>query len=147
MNSCIKSILPEGASPMDVPWMVISAIMPAFKVISRSVDGVCMMWYWWHLGALYQWLNFKYQCLVFCQFMNNDYQYYQWVLVVINMNCTVDGYEDFNYPAFVISLSYLDCMNGSVTTACYVMARPHLLGVCSLSITQLSPIRKGLINE
>jgi hypothetical protein len=53
MNSCIKSILPEGASPMDVPWMVISAIMLAFKV--RSVDVVCMMWHWWHLGVLYQW--------------------------------------------------------------------------------------------
>jgi hypothetical protein len=115
MNSCIKSILPEGASPMDVPWMVISAIMPAFKVISRSVDGVCMMWYWWHLGALYQWLNFKYQCLVFCQFMNNDYQYYQWVLVVINMNCTVDGYEDFNYPAFVISF----ILSGLYEWVCY----------------------------
>jgi hypothetical protein len=68
-------------------------------------------------------------------------------LIVINLNCSVDGYEDFNYLAFIISLSYLDYMNGYVATACYVMARPHLLGVCSLSITQLLPIRKGLINE
>jgi hypothetical protein len=125
--------------------MVISAIMLAFKV--RSVDGVYMMWYWWHLGVLYQWLNFKYQCLVFCQFMNKDYQYYQWVLVVINLNCSVDGYEDFNYSAFVISLSYPECMNGSVATACLQL--PSLLchGKTSFTGSMLFEYHSALANK